>query len=50
MALKEFEAYPDEIAQWPVGMLVDVNISDLKNKFANLAREIMARIKKDRPG
>ena len=50
MALKEIEDYPDEIPQWPVEMLVEVNISDLKNKFANLAREIMARIKKDQPG
>jgi len=49
MALREIEAYPDEIAQWPVDMLVEVNVSELKNKFANLAREIMARIKKDQP-
>ena len=50
MALKEIKAYPDEIAQWPLDMLVEVNIADLKNKFANLAREIMGRIKKDQPG
>jgi hypothetical protein len=31
-------------------MLVEVNISDLKNKFENPAREIMAGIKKDQPG
>ena len=47
MALREIEAYPDEIAQWPVDMLVEVNVSELKNKFANLAWEIMDRIKKD---
>jgi predicted nucleotidyltransferase component of viral defense system len=47
MALREIEAYPDEIAQWPVDMLVEVNVSELKNKFADLAREIMDRIKKD---
>ena len=47
MALREIEAYPDEIPQWPVDMLVEVNVSELKNKFADLAREIMDRIKKD---
>lgn len=47
MALREIEAYPDEIAQWPVDMLVEVNVSELKNKFADLAWEIMDRIKKD---
>ena len=50
MALREIEAYPDEITPWPVDMLVEVNVSELKNKFANLAREIMGRIKKDQPG
>jgi len=50
MALREIEAYPDEIAQWPVDMLVEVNVSELKNKFADLAREIMDRIKKDQRG
>ena len=50
MALREIEAYPDEITQWPVDMLVEVNVSELKNKFADLAREIMGRIKKDQPG
>jgi hypothetical protein len=47
MALREIEAYPDEIAQWPVDMLVEVNVPELKNKFADLARKIMGRIKKD---
>ena len=50
MALREIEAYPDEIVQWPVDMLAEVNVSELKNKFADLAREIMGRIKKDPPG
>jgi len=50
MALKEIEPYPDEIARWPVDMLVEVNVFELKRKFADLAREIMGRIKKDQPG
>ena len=50
MALREIEAYPDEIAQWPVDMLVEVSVRELKSKFGIPARELMGRIKKDHPG
>lgn len=45
VALKEVDKFPDEIAQWPVDMLVEVNARDLKSKFLSLAREIMDKIK-----
>ncbi len=45
VALKEVDKFPDDIAQWPVDMLVEVNAKDLKSKFLSLAREIMDEIK-----
>jgi len=45
VALKEVDKFPDDIAQWPVDMLVEVNAKDLKSKFLSLAREIMDKIK-----
>ncbi len=46
VALKEVGEFPDEISQWPVDMLVEVNVSELKNKFLTIAREIMDKIRK----
>ena len=46
MALKEVDAFPDDIAQWPVDMLVEVDARKLKGKFLSLAREIMDKIKR----
>lgn len=48
MALKEVDAFPDESEQWPVDMLVEVNIGELKSRFLSLAREIMDKIKRAR--
>ncbi len=48
VALKEVDKFPDDIAQWPVDMLVEVNAKDLKSKFLSLAREIMDKIKEAR--
>jgi len=50
VALKEVDKFPDDIAQWPVDMLVEVNARDLKSKFLSLAREIMDKIKETRNG
>ena len=46
IALKEVDAFPDEISQWPVDMVVEVDARELKGKFLSLAREIMDKIKK----
>jgi len=48
MALGEVDAFPDEMAKWPVDMLVEVDAQELKSKFSSLAREIMDKIKKTR--
>ena len=48
MALGEVDAFPDEMAKWPVDLLVEVDAQELKSKFSSLAREIMDKIKKTR--
>lgn len=45
VALKVVDECPDEIGQWPVDMLVEVSVRELKSKFLSLAREIMDKIK-----
>jgi hypothetical protein len=46
VSLEKVRRFPDDIAQWPVDMLVEVDARELKGKFLSLAREIMDRIKK----
>lgn len=46
IALKEADAFPDEIGQWPVDMLVEVDGKKLKSTFSSLAREVMDKIKR----
>lgn len=45
-ALKEVESFPDDIAQWPVDMLVALDARELKEVFRRLFLEIMDRVKK----
>ena len=48
IALKEVEAFPDEIEKWPVDLLVELNAKDLKSHFLKLAHDIMVRVKESR--
>lgn len=50
VALKEVDDFPDDIGQWPIDMLVEVDVKELKGKFLSLAREIMDKIKGVRKG
>ncbi len=50
VALEKVRDFPDDIGQWPVDMLVEVDARELKNKFLNLAHEIMDKIKKTQNG
>lgn len=50
VSLEKVRDFPDDITKWPVDMLVDVNVEELKNKFLGLAREIMDEIKGSRNG
>lgn len=44
-ALDEVKKFPDDISQWPVEMLVKIDIKELKDSFANLSMKIMDKIK-----
>ncbi|MEW5806041.1 MAG: nucleotidyl transferase AbiEii/AbiGii toxin family protein [Acidobacteriota bacterium] len=47
MALKEVDAFPDDIEKWPVDMLVKLDAGELKSRFLNLARDMMYKIKEE---
>jgi len=44
-ALVEVDRYPDDVAKWPVDLLVEIDAKVLKKTFINLSRDIMDRIK-----
>ncbi len=46
VALREVKDFPDEINKWPVDMLVEVEIKELKEMFLNLSLKILDKIKK----
>ena len=46
IALKEVDEFPDEINQWPVDMLAEVNARELKDSFRSLSQEIMDKVNK----
>lgn len=48
IALKEVNMFPDEIDRWPVDMLVELDVKELKDSFNNLAQELMERINSGR--
>ncbi len=45
VALEKVKNFPDEIEKWPVQMISEFKVSELKEKFLNLAKEIMDRIR-----
>ncbi len=45
-AMDKVGKFPDEISQWPVDMLVEIDAGEVKNRFSSLAREIMDKIRK----
>jgi predicted nucleotidyltransferase component of viral defense system len=47
LALHKVKEFPDDINDWPVEMIKEINIKELKNLFLNLSKEIMAKIKKE---
>lgn len=46
VALQKVKDFPDEIVRWPVEMLMDIKIKDLKDTFLSLSQEIIRRLKK----
>ncbi len=45
VALDKTKNFPDEINKWPVDMLVEIDVKELKKMFLKLSREIMDKIK-----
>jgi len=39
------ERYPDDIAKWPVDLVLEIDAKILKETFLELSREIIDRIK-----
>jgi hypothetical protein len=44
-ALVEVDRYPDDIAKWPVDLVLEIDAKRLKETFLELSHEIMDRIK-----
>jgi hypothetical protein len=47
VALGRAADFPDELARWPVKMLVDLSPTDLKQTFERLAIEVMGRLRSE---
>lgn len=45
VALGRAAEFPDELARWPVKMLVELSPTDLKQTFERLAIEVMSRLR-----
>lgn len=46
IALEKTSSFPDNLEQWPVEMLLDMEVSQLKKLFDNLAKQLMNNIRK----
>ncbi|MCK4353093.1 nucleotidyl transferase AbiEii/AbiGii toxin family protein [candidate division WOR-3 bacterium] len=45
VALEKVRNFPDDIKGWPVEMVLEVKVKELKERFLNLVKEIMDKIK-----
>jgi hypothetical protein len=45
VALRKVKDFPDEITRWPVEMLVEVNIRELKAQFSRIALKVLENLK-----
>jgi hypothetical protein len=44
-ALSKVNEFPDDIRRWPVEMILDVDVTDLKRFFSELSTKVMDKIK-----
>jgi hypothetical protein len=44
VALEKIRDFPDDIIRWPVEMIAEIKVEDLKDIFYRLSREIMERL------
>ncbi len=45
IALEKTKDFPDDINRWPVEMLVEVKVEELKGMFLNFSKEVMNKMK-----
>jgi len=45
IALNKVKEYPDDIKDWPVEMIEEIDIKELKKSFSRLTNEVMYKIK-----
>ncbi len=45
IALEKTKDFPDDINRWPVEMLIEVKVEELKGMFLNLSKDVMDKIK-----
>lgn len=48
VALKKVEEFPDEISKWPVEMLLELNVRELKDKFHRISHQIMDKLRREK--
>jgi len=48
VALDRVKDFPDEIEKWPVDMLIEVNIPEIKDMFSKICYQVMEEIKNRR--
>jgi len=46
LTVEKVKDFPDDIERWPVKMLIEVEVKELKELFSTLAKKIMDKIKK----
>ena len=44
-ALAKVNEFPDDIRRWPVEMIIDVDVTDLKRFFSELSKKVMDKIR-----
>lgn len=49
VALTRAENFPDELTRWPVEMLLDIDVQQLKKNFSELSKTIIEKISKRNP-
>lgn len=46
VALEKVKMFPDDIKRWPVSMISEIDIHDLKSLFSKLSQELLQKIRK----
>jgi hypothetical protein len=49
IALHKVKEYPDDLIDWPVDMIKEINIKEMKKLFLKLSNEILNKLKNNKP-